>query len=96
MREIKDIDYGGENNPLQMFDIFLPDEDNFDTLIYFHGGGLERGSRKAGKRYIPLTEKGIAVVSAEYRMYPEAHFPDFLEDAAKWKSVETFLPVVAS
>ena len=83
MRSITDIDYAGNGEPMNKMDIFLPDEDNFDMLIYFHGGGLERGSRKAGKRYFSLTESGIAVASAEYRMYPDASFPDFIEDAAK-------------
>ncbi len=34
-----------------------------------------------------MTDHGIAVVSANYRMYPDAKYPDFLEDAAvavKW------------
>ena len=29
-----------------------------------------------------LAERGIAVVTANYRMYPDARFPDFVEDAA--------------
>jgi len=65
-------------------DVYLPDRDTAETPLYihFHGGGLESGSRR--DRYvIELAEKyGIAVASADYRMYPKAKFPDFIEDAA--------------
>lgn len=65
-------------------DFYLPERDPSETPLYihFHGGGLEGGSRR--DRYvIELAEKyGIAVASADYRMYPNAGFPDFIEDAA--------------
>lgn len=54
--------------------------------MYFHGGGLEHGD-KAHEKYRVffenMTENGIAVVSANYRMYPQAKYPDFLVDAAE-------------
>jgi len=65
-------------------DFYLPERDPAETPLYihFHGGGLEGGSRR--DRYvIELAEKyGIAVASADYRMYPHAKFPEFIEDAA--------------
>lgn len=52
-------------------------------LVYFHGGGLEAGSRTISKALESLvTTHGIAVASADYRMYPTAHYPDFVVDAA--------------
>lgn len=53
-------------------------------FIYFHGGGLEGGDRGNGGSapFDYLAERGISVVSADYRIYPEAHFPDFITDAA--------------
>ena len=30
-----------------------------------------------------MTDKGVAVVSANYRLYPDAKYPDFIEDAAE-------------
>lgn len=82
MRSIKDLDYVGNGNPMQLLDVYLPEGEAFDTLVFFHGGGLERGDRKRAERFFPLVDRGIAIVTAEYRMMPEAHFPDFLQDAA--------------
>ncbi len=65
-------------------DLYLPDRDPAETPLYihFHGGGIESGSRRDAY-VIELAKKyGIAVASADYRMYPTAHFPDFIEDAA--------------
>ena len=54
-------------------------------FIYFHGGGLECGDRGNGTpiAFEYLASRGISVVSADYRMYPSAHFPDFLTDSAE-------------
>jgi len=53
-------------------------------LIYLHGGGLETGDKSDQKEiYKILAENGIAVVSANYRMYPQAKYPEYIEDAAK-------------
>lgn len=80
MREINDIVY---NDLGEMLDLRLPEGD-FDTVfVYFHGGGLRSGDRTAGMLFSEyLTDRGIAVVSVEYRMYPGAKFPDYLEDCA--------------
>ena len=78
-----DIPYVENGSDMQKLDIYLPERDTFDTLIWFHGGGLEGGSRKGIPVYPELvTRQGYAFVSVEYRMYPQAHFPDFIEDAA--------------
>lgn len=82
MRTIWDLDYVGNGSPMQLLDVYLPEGEAFDTLVFFHGGGLERGDRKRAERFLPLVDRGIAIVSAEYRMLPDAHFPDFLHDAA--------------
>lgn len=71
----------------QKLSAFFPD--NFETeplkaaLIWFHGGSLERGKKE---KFIPyaeqMTKNGIAFVTADYRLYPNAAYPDFIEDAA--------------
>lgn len=86
MKEIKDIYYTKTKNEEQSLDLYLPENDEFDVFLYFHGGGIESGSKKDatyGKIAQHLTEKGYAVVSAEYRKYPGARFPEFLYDAAE-------------
>ena len=56
----------------------------FDLFIYFHGGGLTNCSHK---NYDPtglaFEKINMAFASVEYRLYPNAKFPDFIEDAAK-------------
>ena len=81
MNVIKDIFYTSYNNPRQSLDVHLPDSESFPVLVYFHGGGIVAGSKD--QAWIPsLVEKGIAVVSCNYRLYPEASYPDFIKDAA--------------
>ncbi|MBQ8320899.1 MAG: DUF4886 domain-containing protein [Clostridia bacterium] len=74
-----------DTNPERALDIYLPNTDNFDTFVYFHGGGFVNGD-KCGE-FSPtvakyFTDNGFAYVSANYRMYPNAQYPDFIRDAA--------------
>lgn len=85
MRSFCDVSYSTMDHPLQKLDVYLPDAGNsFPVFVYFHGGGFERGD-KAGRIFCfrHLTALGIAVVSANYRLYPEAKYPDFIEDGAE-------------
>lgn len=42
------------------------------------------GDKSSAEIFGPyLTERGIAVVSANYRMYPNANYPDFICDVAQ-------------
>ena len=80
MRITKDIPYGSNGMHL---DLYAPDQDGFDTLIWFHGGGFEAGScRDAEPLAESVTALGLGFASVEYRMFPSARFPDFLLDAA--------------
>jgi len=81
MRKFEDISYGP--GKMDFYDVHLPQEDSFDLLIWFHGGALEAGSRKDCCFAGDLNQKGLAVVSVEYRLYPEAKFPEFIEDGAR-------------
>ena len=82
MKTIKDICYSEEHK--QNLDLYLPDEDRFSVFVYFHGGGLESGDEATGAKFIQyLTSHGVCVVSANYRMYPDAKYPDFLVDSAE-------------
>jgi acetyl esterase/lipase len=82
MKVIEDIFYTRANSPMQSLDVYLPDCESFPVVIYFHYGGFTGGDKK-GYKFIPyLVERGIAVISANYRLYPEASFPDFIRDGA--------------
>lgn len=82
MRSVLDLPYG--SHPLQKLDLHLPDENGaFPVFVYFHGGGFEKGDKSRHEILMRhLTSLGIAVANANYRMYPEAKFPNFIEDGA--------------
>ncbi len=81
MKKVENVVYSKEKN--LSLDILLPDRNEFDVVIWFHGGGLEAGSRKdIGGFAEDLVKNGFAVISPDYRLYPNAKFPDFLADAA--------------
>ena len=85
MRKVSDILYVDGGVPAQGLDLYLPEGEGFPTLVFFHGGGFENCD-KAGKEFAVLseyfTENGIGLASANYRMYPNAVYPDFIQDAA--------------
>ena len=88
MKLYEDISYR-EGFDECFLDIYLPEGvDEFPVFLYFHGGGLECGSCKDQKHMAKvLNENGVCFISAEYRKYPTAKYPEFIEDAAlavKW------------
>lgn len=84
MRVIENVRYGNEKD--NFLDIYYPDSEEFDVLVWIHGGGLLE-TRGNFKKDIPLigdlVQAGYAVVSVEYRRYPEAVFPNFITDCAR-------------
>ena len=85
MRNYYDIHYCEKKDDAHLLDVHLPDEgDSFPVFIYFHGGGLVHFNQHFSITLWPehLTDRGIAVVRANYSLYPDAKYPDFLEDAA--------------
>lgn len=74
--------YDDEHN--LALDLYRSGRENPPIFIYMHGGGLEAGDR-GGPRVLfdKLCSDGIDVASLDYRMYPDARFPDYIEDCAK-------------
>lgn len=66
-------------------DVFRPQggASNAPTVVFFYGGAWKRGSREqyrfVGHR---LAQDGILAIVADYRTYPKAGFPAFMDDAA--------------
>ena len=57
--------------------------ENPPLFIYIHGGGIEGGSYTDHKEALEeLTRDGIATASIGYRLYPNAKYPEFIEDCA--------------
>jgi len=91
MRSFANLAYADHNAAVNTLNIYLPDEgDSFPVFLYFHGGGLIHTNGNIGRfPFVKhLTDNGIAVIGASYRLYPickgerNVQFPDFLVDAA--------------
>lgn len=80
----RDVVYGSE--PRQRLDIYAPPaiEGNAPVVVFLYGGSWKRG-QKAQYRFVgeALADRGFVAVLPDYRVYPEARFPDFVEDAAR-------------
>ncbi len=82
MKKTENIPYASDS-PEQLLDLYLPEGPVHDVFVYFHGGGMEQGDKYRSAVFAPwLTERGVALISANYRMYPNAVYPDFIRDAA--------------
>ena len=84
MKFIGNICYGKSKHPEQYLDVYLPDADSFKVFVYMHGGGIEAGDKSTAKtvgEYV--ASQGIAFVSINYRMYPQAMYPQFICDSAE-------------
>ncbi|MDR3463928.1 MAG: alpha/beta hydrolase [Beijerinckiaceae bacterium] len=68
-----------------LLDVYAPKEaSGAPTVVFFYGGGWESGER-ADYRFAAaaLAKRGFVVAVPDYRVYPEARYPDFLIDGAK-------------
>jgi acetyl esterase/lipase len=78
-----DIPFGSD--PAQKLDIYVPDglTKPAPVLIFFFGGSWQDGD-KDGYRWVGQTfaAHGIVTVVANYRLYPPALYPSFVEDGA--------------
>ncbi|MDX2073404.1 MAG: alpha/beta hydrolase [Alphaproteobacteria bacterium] len=80
----KDIAYG--DLPRQTLDVYTPKklETTAPVVIFFHGGAWKMGNKDL---YLfvaeALTSRGYVVVIPNYRLYPDAYFPAFMDDAAQ-------------
>ena len=79
MRKVFNINFYQD----KYMDLFLPEKEEFFTIIHFHGGGLVEGDKGDTHEYVKhLVDLGFAVYTANYSLYPNAKFPDYLIDAA--------------
>ncbi len=88
MRVARDLDYAQPEGfrPLSL-DLRTPDDDGAPLIVFLHGGGWLRGSRKVftpgitdAQSFDRLVGAGFAVASCEYRLSGEARFPAQLDD----------------
>lgn len=78
-----DIAYGSD--PRQKLDVYQPRQAaaGAPVVVFFYGGSWNSGSR-ADYDFVgeALASRGMVVVLADYRLYPQVRYPAFLEDAA--------------
>lgn len=79
-----DIAYGAD--PRQTLDIYRPRQPapGAPVVVFFYGGRWNSGSRSdylfVGEA---LASRGITTVIADYRLYPQVRYPEFLVDGAQ-------------
>ncbi len=77
------IAYG--DDPRQKLDIYRPvsASQNAPVVVFFYGGSWNSGSKDDyGFVGEALASRGIVVVIADYRLYPQVRYPAFLQDGA--------------
>jgi acetyl esterase/lipase len=79
----RDLAYGGD--PRQKLDLYIPAQARGDmpVILFFYGGSWDSGSKNIywalGQAF---ASKGIIVAVADYRVYPQVHYPAFVDDGA--------------
>jgi acetyl esterase/lipase len=80
-----DLSYG--EGPRRMLDVYRPKNAGnakAPVVVFFYGGNWVSGDR-ADYAFVgrALASRGIVAVVADYRLYPEVSYPNFLDDAAQ-------------
>ena len=83
---VTDIAYGAL--PRQRLDIYSPTgvapAGGWPVVVFFYGGSWNSGERaQYGFVGAALASRGMLAVVADYRLYPEVRYPDFLADSAQ-------------
>ncbi len=81
-RKLSGIAYGV--GPRRKLDVYHPAQARgAPVVVYFYGGSWQGGSRDL-YRFVgaALAARGIVTVVPDYSIFPQARFPEFLQDAA--------------
>jgi acetyl esterase/lipase len=73
-------------HPRQRLDIYRAGRgiEQAPVVVFYYGGGWTGGDRATyGFVGAALAARGITTVIADYRLYPEVKFPEFVQDAAR-------------
>jgi acetyl esterase/lipase len=80
---LRDLPYGTDAR--QKLDLYVPDglTTKAPVILFFYGGFWQSGSKDL---YLHLGQafasEGIVVAVADYRLYPQVRYPDFVRDGA--------------
>jgi acetyl esterase/lipase len=78
-----DVPFG--THPRQQLDVYSPRHaKGLPIIVFWYGGGWENG-KKSQYRFVgaALANAGYVAVLPDYRLYPEAKFPAFVQDGAE-------------
>ena len=79
------VPYG--SGPRQVLDVYRPTmpapRGGWPVVVFFYGGSWNSGQR-GDYAFVgeALASRGIVALVADYRLYPQVRFPDFLRDCA--------------
>lgn len=80
----RDIEFGPHRR--EKLDIYVPEKPNPSgaVLLFFHGGAWQKGDKNR-YRFIgqAFASRGYVTVVANYRLYPQVHYPVFMADSAR-------------
>lgn len=79
----RSLSYG--DNPRQTLDIYTPEQaNNAPVVLFFYGGSWQSGDKDD---YLflgqALASRGYVAAIANYRLYPEVYYPDFVLDSGR-------------
>lgn len=78
-----DIAFGSDSR--QQLDVYTPHNLSglAPVVVFFYGGSWNSGNR-GDYAFVgeALASRGIVAVVADYRLYPQVRYPDFIDDAA--------------
>lgn len=84
-KQVNDISYTKKTDAYSLerlkLDVYYPEDmKDCPVMVWFHGGGLEAGSKEIPRR---LKNKGYVVVGVNYRLLPKVTIRETLDDAAE-------------
>ena len=80
------VAYG--EHPRQKLDVYVPTASQppagWPVIVFFYGGSWNTGERTQ-YQFVgeALAARGVLTLVADYRLYPEVRYPDFLSDSAQ-------------
>ena len=80
VRTTRDIEYARVGDTSLKLDLYIPPTAKAPPVVVWVHGGAWRGGSKDKPSVLPLTERGYAVASVDYRLSPVAQFPAQMHD----------------